>query len=67
MHDYIVIRNGGGTVDDEILAVDTPEEIAAAERELAERGIASAPVWRGEAPDAVKTDLVVFAAADPAL
>lgn len=44
-----------------VRAVDTTEQIAAVKAEMAELGLDRLPVFTGEAPDTVKTSLVIVA------
>jgi hypothetical protein len=46
-------------IDDETYAVDTDEQISAVARMLHRLDLPEQPVWRGSAPDTVKTSLVV--------
>ena len=47
--------------DDDIYPVDTDEEIKVAEQALAEADIEVTEVWRGEGPDAIVTDMRLWA------
>lgn len=57
--DYVILG-------DEIVGIDTVDEQAEAAALLAERGIESAPVYRGHGPDQVQTSLRLFARAEAA-
>lgn len=46
-------------IGDECFDVSTDEQTAAVARMLARLGLPAAPVWRGQAPDTVKTTMVV--------
>lgn len=48
-------------IEGETFPVDSTQEIRAARAAMIRAGVAEAPVWAGEAPDAVKTSGEVFA------
>lgn len=56
--DFILIPNSN--VDEE-WPVNTNKEILKAARALGKAGLDEAPVYRGEAPDTIKTNLVIVA------